>query len=233
MLSPSISSAGDTPANPSLSPVLDEDTTIPDIYGPGSPTPFAYYDPDGHCLRTSQGTLDLDLTPSSVTLPPSGSMSNGRLYRRRPLVPRTSVTGSSLLHTPTAKANQDSPSMRDRDKGSWFRPMWPTPVAHDDNKSPEAHMAMKRRMKGGPRQTITSLQVMVKAVERQMWPTPRARLGAQRGAQAKRYSDPARSNDLDDAVAASGTPGQLNPTWVEWLMGFPLGFTDLSASGTP
>lgn len=27
--------------------------------------------------------------------------------------------------------------------------------------------------------------------------------------------------------------GPLNPTWVEWLMGFPTGWTDLSASGTP
>lgn len=27
--------------------------------------------------------------------------------------------------------------------------------------------------------------------------------------------------------------GQLNPTWVEWLMGFPLGWTDLDASETP
>ena len=27
--------------------------------------------------------------------------------------------------------------------------------------------------------------------------------------------------------------GQLNPTWVEWLMGFPPGWTDLNASGTP
>lgn len=32
---------------------------------------------------------------------------------------------------------------------------------------------------------------------------------------------------------ASGSGGQLNPTWVEWLMGFPLGWTDLSASETP
>jgi len=103
------------------------------------------------------------------------------------------------------------------------------------------------------------------------WPTPTARLGAQRGPQAKRYHDPARSNDLDDAVAASiqnpdlfpktidglwSTPaaddtghrkakyaqggtalsaqagGSLNPTWVEWLMGYPLGWTDLGASGT-
>ena len=32
---------------------------------------------------------------------------------------------------------------------------------------------------------------------------------------------------------AAGNGGQLNPTWVEWLMGFPLGWTDLSASETP
>jgi hypothetical protein len=39
----------------------------------------------------------------------------------------------------------------------------PTPVANDDNKSPAAHMAMKARMKGGERHTITSLNVRVKA----------------------------------------------------------------------
>jgi site-specific DNA-cytosine methylase len=39
-------------------------------------------------------------------------------------------------------------------------------------------------------------------------------------------------DDLATAVAR-GTPGQLNPTWVEWLMGFPLGWTDLQPSGTP
>jgi hypothetical protein len=27
--------------------------------------------------------------------------------------------------------------------------------------------------------------------------------------------------------------GSLNPTWVEWLMGFPLGWTALDASATP
>lgn len=52
--------------------------------------------------------------------------------------------------------------------------MWPTPVSQDDNKTPEAHLAMKARMKGGPRSQITSLQVMVKATDRGLWPTPRA-----------------------------------------------------------
>ena len=50
---------------------------------------------------------------------------------------------------------------------------WPTPVAQDDNKSPEAHMKMKANMKGGPRYKPTSLQVMVKGVEKGLWPTPR------------------------------------------------------------
>lgn len=44
-------------------------------------------------------------------------------------------------------------------------PLWPTPTAQEDQKSPEAHMAMKARMKGGPRHTITSVTVMVKALE--------------------------------------------------------------------
>jgi hypothetical protein len=30
-----------------------------------------------------------------------------------------------------------------------------------------------------------------------------------------------------------GRIGLLNPTWVEWLMGFPTGWTDLSASEMP
>jgi hypothetical protein len=47
---------------------------------------------------------------------------------------------------------------------------WPTPVAHDDNKSVEAHLAMKKRM-GGGRKAVTSLQVMAKLVG---WPTPMA-----------------------------------------------------------
>jgi hypothetical protein len=30
----------------------------------------------------------------------------------------------------------------------------------------------------------------------------------------------------------AGNGGQLNPTWVEWLMGWPLGWTAFGASAT-
>jgi hypothetical protein len=39
--------------------------------------------------------------------------------------------------------------------------------------------------------------------------------------------------DLECSSMQAENGGQLNPTWVEWLMGFPPGWTDLDASATP
>ena len=86
--------------------------------------------------------------------------------------------------------------------------LWPTPTT-DERDAPYKQ--------GG-----TNLRRAVK-----MWPTPQARDGDARGAQAKRYLNPERSNDLPDAVAAAGTSGQLNPFWVEWLMGYPIFWTEI------
>ena len=42
------------------------------------------------------------------------------------------------------------------------------------------------------------------------------------------------TNSLNDAVnAIEGHTGSLNPLWVEWLMGYPIGWTDLKDSETP
>ena len=57
------------------------------------------------------------------------------------------------------------------------------------------------------------------------WPTPTVQDSANDGgpSQWKRNTPPLN-------VAVKDSPesgGQLNPTWVEWLMGWPLGWTDL------
>lgn len=216
-------------------------------FGANTPESFASYDPATSSWKTSQHSFLEELTVYSATWPRSGTMRNGSVYQRRPLVRLTDVTDSSL---------------------------WPTPVAHDDGKTPEAHMAMKQRMPGGPRQTITSLNVMVKAIEQgkypQLWPTPRSS-DADRGGRGdliqavrgnpnshyRMYPTPTVPNggrspkggmsltgmtldgkkrqvDLAHFVRQSdGVSGQLNPTWVEWLMGFPLGWTDLKDSEMP
>lgn len=54
---------------------------------------------------------------------------------------------------------------------------------------------------------------------------------------AKRYRKDAtgtRSMLLSQKVNyLAGGAGPLNPEWVEWLMGFPIGWTELSVSETP
>jgi hypothetical protein len=60
----------------------------------------------------------------------------------------------------------------------------------------------------------------------QMWPTP-VHSEARQGLQIRREGKKGSQISLTTAVLATDAGGQLNPTWVEWLMGWPLGWTDL------
>ena len=122
-------------------PVTGKGQTMSDTSGRISPTPFAYYDPDSSCWRTSQATLALDLTPSSVTLPRSGSMRNGELFERPMLVPRIDASGcSSLLSTPQARDGKGVPG-KGSNQANLARDvsLLPTPAVNDmgAGKTPE------------------------------------------------------------------------------------------------
>lgn len=95
--------------------------------------------------------------------------------------------------------------------------LFPTPTAQD----------FKRR---GPNSRQQGLPEMV-----MRYATPQAR--DYRTGQKERWESQERSRNLNDQIAAEGNQmepgsGQLNPTWVEWLMGFPTGWTESSASET-
>jgi len=68
----------------------------------------------------------------------------------------------------------------------------------------------------------------IASANRQTWPTPVASMAKGSSPRAlTRKSGASRIRDrLDHAVMASDR-GQLNPEWVEWLMGWPIGWTDL------
>ena len=61
-------------------------------------------------------------------------------------------------------------------------------------------------------------------VGRQIWPTPTAHMAKETNAPSEALRN--------EPTLSSRVGGQLNPTWVEWLMGWPLGWTDLKPSET-
>tara|TARA_R110001606_G_scaffold7319_2_gene32523 strand:+ start:1532 stop:2119 length:588 start_codon:yes stop_codon:yes gene_type:complete len=71
-------------------------------------------------------------------------------------------------------------------------------------------------------------------VARTMWPTPTTRdYKGGRKPETLAASGRGETNTLNDAVTIRDQHGSLNPTWVEWLMGFPEGWTDLNPSEMP
>lgn len=89
--------------------------------------------------------------------------------------------------------------------------LWPTPTAQNAK-----HTTLSSAEEARARRGIAGLHAMV------VWRTPQARDGMERGpSDPQRRMEQGHSVSLQDQVG-----GALNPTWVEWLMGFPLGWTD-------
>lgn len=106
---------------------------------------------------------------------------------------------------------------------------WPTPQASDGTGGRNEMGAIRRQADGEKLQRPSGAKVTiplgsaVRAVEEGLWPTPKASPSGPDYARADRED----SGGDDLATAAARTQkGQLNPRWVEWLMGFPLGWTD-------
>ncbi|MFM1655558.1 hypothetical protein ACI7RC_26195 [Brevibacillus sp. B_LB10_24] len=90
--------------------------------------------------------------------------------------------------------------------------MWPTPKARD-----------YRTASGREQRDSPDLNIVVK-----MWPTPAAQ-------DAENATLPPSQIDRDTvpgSVMRQGQQDQLNPDWVECLMGFPIGWTDVERDET-
>lgn len=93
--------------------------------------------------------------------------------------------------------------------------LWPTAQAWDGKRGP-------RKPDGKRGMALSDLAAP------QMWPTPTTRdYKGGRKPETLAESGRGKTNSLNDAVTVRDQHGSLNPTWVEWLMGFPEGWTDL------
>lgn len=182
-----------------------------DTYGHGSQMPFAYFDHDMHCWRTSQATLVWDLDRFLETWPRSGMTLDGIAYQLQPSARLTDATAYLLsLHAATEQTEE---TVNCSDRGQ-HRGLWPTPLASDWK---------RQEVRGNRKGTISG------AVWRSMWPTATANGWGSTGHQQmlQQRVDAGEITEDEKRQMVQGHGGKLNPTWIEWLMGFPTGWTDL------
>lgn len=65
------------------------------------------------------------------------------------------------------------------------------------------------------------------------WPTLTASIGKKCGGRHRGKADTLASKLAEVEGLRTSSTGRVNPTWAEWLMGFPTGWTDCAALGTP
>ena len=177
---------------------------------------FVKYDPDSSLWRTHQCSLLGDLDEFLETWPQWGLMRDGECWEQRTL--EQTIRGTEFGLSPDGEATFHTPNTTGLDGGSNSRKAlrkriekFPTPVVHDYKVGAKGY----------------GLGAMFHKKNQATWPTPLST--EYRANRVKREN---HHNGLTQAVLATQNGGQLNQTWVEWLMGWPLGWTDLKPLGT-
>ncbi len=213
-------------------------------YGASTPVWLASYDRATSSWRTSQHCLVEGLAVFSETWPRSGTMRNGIAYRLPPLVRLTDEIEFGSFPTPQAR-DWKGPQGRAYSGETMDLPgavMWPTPHGFSqDGRSNgpsgnELGRAVNQSLRNVPTPTsrdhkdgsaqscanVPTNGLLGRAVH---YYTPTARDHMPSHSEeyiAEKKSQGQGMGNLNDQIG-----GSLNPTWVEWLMGFPLGWTVL------
>lgn len=165
-----------------------------------------------------------------LTWKASGTKSNRLLFQLVPSMPPIDEIEFGLLPTPLSTlGTHGGPNQRD----SSGRPglqmavakMWHTPRAVMPEETPEKFRARMNSKRPNDRKNgFAHLSMQVQA----MYATPTAQ-------DAKNSTLPVSQRDRDSIpgnLLQQGQTGQLSPLFVEWLMGYPEGWTDLKPSET-
>ena len=211
---------------------------------------FAWYSPDTSCWKTSQRSLLTDWTPFLESWPKQGLMRNGHVFRRVLWAPATAGTAGGLLPTPVAQTSQGGPNGLNGGAGArqmladagfprcagaptalpigpdGTRDLLPTPVAcvASDGERPETWLARRERVKLTANNG--SGMGMPLTIAAQLLPTPTVNdAGNSTLPPSLRGRDSLPGQMLRDDSVPTGPGTHLNPSFVEEMMGFPVGWT--------
>ena len=196
--------------------------------------PFAWYDRDSRLWRTWQRCFIEGWAPFSENWPKAGMTRNGVAYRLLMSEPPTYGKESGLwVQTPTR--SMSSPSKKLRNDGSHRLPTpkeaaalyyerngkkWPTPNTRDYRSDGEIRILAKNCNTPAEYQAMSN-QASSKKRAKYFTPTVNDSKNA-----TLPLSQGVRDSLIGDLIR-DGCNGSLNPGWVEWLMGFPIGWTAL------
>jgi hypothetical protein len=143
---------------------------------------------------------------------------------------------------PSARAYKGHPENLSDVEWTKGVPFWPTPTASEVTKIPATANYGQKGLNNHPRiRGYPTREKMQKdkagfdggTKTQQKWPTPKAHDPKSHSSNMEYHKK--RSGKMMDLVCdvmvAHGKPAQLNPPWVEWLMGWPIGWTDLKPLG--
>jgi hypothetical protein len=188
---------------------------------------FTKYDPDLSSWKTHQCSLLGDLDEFSETWPQWGLMRNGECWEQRTLEQTIRGTESGL--SPNGVDSFHTPNTTGLDGGSNSRKamrkrLLPTPDASQrgptKNYNPQAKSQSGRTLQSFAAKFPTPCATDYKGSGQTGQLRDRLNYAAERGA-----------TKSQTFTAPTVLGGKLNPMWVEWLMGWPLGWTDLKPLG--
>lgn len=204
------------------------------VSGPKWCGSFAKFDRAESRWKTHQCSLLGDWDEFLETWPRWGSMRNGESFLRPTWTPPTfeSESGSPVIYPTPCAVDTGSFFNQSASPNAAKRPtlgamakhnLWPTPCAMVG----ASHLSFRAT------DGRTKPNKLGGAVAHAMWPTPCA--SASKGsspAALTRKSGKSRATDRIDHAVMASDGGQLNPEWVEWLMGWPIGHTALEPLAT-
>lgn len=229
----------DSRANRSASPENAEAPTTNATCGPQQSNASAWYDRDSRCWKTCQDSLLLDTSePSSAILPKAGMTVGGVCYPQPKWERRISAIDCGLWPTPRAykhsgKDREDFGQSLHNAVHLWPTPMtlnralpdaaamWPTPNTQGYRSDGELRLLASACVNADEFEGMSKRACLSK--KQKAWPTPTTR-DHKDGTNVAGVPVNAL---LGRAVGPTKTTGSLDPTWVEWLMGWPLYWTDL------
>jgi DNA (cytosine-5)-methyltransferase 1 len=178
---------------------------------------FTKYDPDSCSWKTHQCSLLGDLDEFLETWPQWGLMRDGECWEQRTL--EQTIRGTEYGLSPNGVDSFHTPNTTGLDGGSNSRKAlkkrqenWPTPDANCGQRGTQPNWTPKRK-------SGQTAQYTINQAVRDRFPTPTAH-------NAKECNSPSEKN-RNTPTLATHAGGKLNPMWVEWLMGWPLAWTDL------